>query len=288
MRTSPGRVRDVRSLFVSDLHLGCRHAHAAEFLDFLSLWRPERLFLVGDVIDGWKLRRSLAWQQIYNDILARLFELADRGTEIIYTPGNHDAFLRQFAWNFPFIRMVDEEVIELEDGRTFLVTHGDRFDVVECTAGWVSVAASVGYDALLSANRWCSWYRRQPRAGTYAFSGRVKRHVKQLVRYISDFEHRLAAHARERGCDGVICGHIHTPLVSEIEGVTYVNTGDWVENCTAVVETMTGELELVHYFEQSPVAEPCAALAVPDRDPLTPVLAGSLSSRRPVRPMVPR
>lgn len=243
--------RHVRSLFVSDIHLGCRHAHVDEFLKFLDHYRPERLFIVGDFIDWWKLRKSQEWQQVFNDILARLYELSEEGVQIYYTPGNHDAFMRLFQWNFSFVKVEDEFVIRLADGRRFLVTHGDKFDRVECAAKWVSVVASFGYDALLTTNRWVSWMRGRSPAGTYSFSNSVKRCVKQFVRYISDFEHRLADHARTLGCDGVICGHIHTPVSTEIFGIDYCNTGDWVENCTAFVEYDTGVLELIRYFDDT-------------------------------------
>lgn len=260
MNGSQGRNRrEVRSLFVSDVHLGCRHAHPHEFLQFLDRYAPEQLYIVGDFIDWWKLRRSHAWEQIFNDILARLYEMHQQGTRIYYTPGNHDAFLRAYSWGFPFVTICDEIFIRLEDGRRFLVTHGDKFDRVECAAGWVSVAASIGYDALLSANWVVSRCRQQPRRGQYAFSATVKRAVKQVVKYISDFEQRLAGYARSRGCDGVICGHIHTPLHTTIHGITYANTGDWVENCTAFVEYDTGVLELIRYLDADCLIEPSDA-----------------------------
>lgn len=254
--TSARTRRHVRSLFVSDIHLGCRHAHVDEFLKFLDQYHPERIFIVGDFIDWWKLQKSHAWQQVFNDILCRLYELSEQGVRIYYTPGNHDAFLRLFSWNFSFVKVQDEFVIKLADGRKFLVTHGDKFDRVECAARWVSVVASYGYDALLSANRLLSCLRRQSAGDTYSFSNSVKRTVKQFVRYISDFEHRLADHARSKGCDGVICGHIHTPTSAEIFGIDYCNTGDWVENCTAFVEYDTGVLELIRYFDEDRPAEP--------------------------------
>ncbi|MDX1965944.1 MAG: UDP-2,3-diacylglucosamine diphosphatase [Planctomycetaceae bacterium] len=251
--------RHVRSLFVSDIHLGCRHAHVAEFLDFLDQYHPERLYIVGDFIDWWKLRKSHEWQQVFNDILARLYELSEQGVRIYYTPGNHDAFLRQFSWNFSFVKVSDEFVIRLADGRRFLVTHGDKFDRVECAARWVSVVASFGYDALLTVNRWVSWVRGNSVGSTYSFSNSVKRTVKHFVRYISDFEHRLADHARKQGCDGVICGHIHTPTTADIFGIAYCNTGDWVENCTAFVEHDSGVLELIRYFDEHRRPEPSDA-----------------------------
>lgn len=235
---------------MSDVHLGCRHAHVQEFLEFLQRHRPDQLYIVGDFIDGWKLRRSLAWQPVFNDILSRLYELYEDGTSLFYTPGNHDAFLRQFTWNFGFIRVADEFIYQAGDGRRFLVTHGDKFDRVECGAAWMSLAASIGYDALLSVNSLVNRWRGGAKSREYSFSAGIKRKVKQLVRYISDFERRLADHSRERGCDGVICGHIHTPAVSHLGGQAYINTGDWVENCTAFVEYDDGGLELIHYFDE--------------------------------------
>jgi UDP-2,3-diacylglucosamine pyrophosphatase LpxH len=263
MRARQGRSRRVRSLFVSDVHLGCRHAHTQEFLDFVLRHRPDRLFIVGDFVDWWKLKRSHDWQQVFNDILARLYELSEQGTQIYYTPGNHDAFLRLFSWNFSFVKVQDEFVIRLANGRRFLVTHGDKFDRIESAARWVSVAASLGYDALLSANRLISWLRGRHRSGRYSFSGKVKRTVKQFVAYISDFERRLAGHARQLGCQGVICGHIHTPADADIFGIRYCNTGDWVENCTAFMEDDSGVLELIRYFEDCS-AEPLDAANRPE------------------------
>lgn len=257
MQTAHGRRRRrIRTLFVSDVHLGCKHAHAEQFLEFLQQHSPEQIFLVGDIIDGWKLRRSLAWHPVFNEILAHLYELAESGTAIYYTPGNHDAFLRGLPWNFSFIRVQDEFVFEAMDGRRFLVTHGDKFDRVECAAGWVSRIAAVGYDVLLSANRCVSHWRQLRPGSEYSLGAVIKRRVKQFVRYISDFERRLVDHARRQGCDGVICGHIHTPAQTEIDGIAYCNTGDWVENCTALVEYETGELALLRHFDDAPPIEP--------------------------------
>ncbi len=264
MLAPQGRPRQsVRSLFVSDVHLGCRHAHPELFLEFLKNYRPERLYLVGDIIDWWKLKRSHAWQQIYNDILLHLYDLSRSGTRIVYTPGNHDAFLRAYSWSFPFVTIVDELVVRMADGRKFLVLHGDKFDRVECAASWVSAAAAVGYDTLLSANRLVSRWRRTPPCGQFAFSAAVKRGVKSVVRYISDFERRLADYARQCDCDGVICGHIHTPAETDLDGIAYLNTGDWVENCTAFVEYGSGVLELIRYSEPERAIEPLDAVFLP-------------------------
>jgi len=259
MHRHQGRRQAVRALFVSDIHLGCRHAHPHEFLQFLRGYAPESLYIVGDFIDWWKLRRSHAWEQVFNDILSHLHTMAENGTEIFYTPGNHDAFLRTFQWNFSFVKVADEFIHTLADGRRFLVTHGDKFDRVECAAGWVSLLASIGYDALLSTNRVVSRLRGRPRSGDYSFSAGVKRRVKEVVRYISDFEVRLADYAKKQGCSGVFCGHIHTPAYTEIHGITYVNTGDWVENCSAFVEYDAGVLELLRNLNSDRLIEPLDA-----------------------------
>lgn len=259
MRTVQGRFpRTMRTLFVSDTHLGCRHAHIAELLELLNHVHPQRIYLVGDIIDGWKLRKGMNWKSSFNDVLARLYELHTMGTRIYYTPGNHDAFMRHFSWNFGFMKVADEFVHRTADGRRFLVTHGDKFDRVECSARWVSTVASIGYDSLLSANRLVSRWRGRPAAGAYCFSNRIKRVVKQAVKYISDFEQRLADHARQQACDGVICGHIHTPAITEYHGVIYCNTGDWIENCTAMIENDEGELSLIRYFEEAHETRLCS------------------------------
>lgn len=290
MHRHQGRRQAVRALFVSDIHLGCRHAHPQEFLRFLRGYAPESLYIVGDFIDWWKLRRSHAWEQAFNDILSHLHQLAENGTEIFYTPGNHDAFLRSYLWNFSFVRISDEFIHITADGRRFLVTHGDKFDRVECAAGWVSMLASIGYDALLSTNRLVSRVRRQSRSGEYSFSAGIKRRVKQVVRYISDFEGRLADYARQRGCSGVLCGHIHTPALTEIQGIVYANTGDWVENCSAFVEYGDGVLELLRNLntdrpiEPQDTAFPRSEFAPSDPDLL--VMNPPEQQERPAAPVV--
>uniref|UniRef100_A0A7C4QLS8 UDP-2,3-diacylglucosamine diphosphatase n=1 Tax=Schlesneria paludicola TaxID=360056 RepID=A0A7C4QLS8_9PLAN len=250
MGTHQGRERiRVRTLFVSDLHLGFRHARVQEFLGFLEHFQPAHLYLVGDIIDGWKLRRSFRWEPLFNEVLSRLYELHEEGTCLFYAPGNHDEFLRRFRWDFGFVRVADEFVYEAGDGRRYLVTHGDRYDRVECGARWLSVVASIGYDSLLSVSRHVCRWRGGGLRGHYAFSAAVKQRVKQVVRYISDFEQRLMAAAATRRCDGVICGHVHTPQLRWDGPQVYVNLGDWVENCTAFVEYETGECALLRCVE---------------------------------------
>lgn len=241
--------RPVRTVFVSDIHLGCRHSQAAAFLRFLESIQPRQLYLVGDFIDGWKLRRRWRWNPIYTRILLRLSEMAHGGTRIFFTPGNHDDFLRdpviREVVSMGLVRIRDEFVHQLADGRRFLVLHGDRFDRIETGARWMSVVASMAYDSLLAANAFVCGFSQLATRQRYSLGAAVKRRVKRIVNFISEFESRLVAHADELGCAGIICGHIHTPTMVHRGDVLYCNTGDWVENCTALIEEESGCLELV-------------------------------------------
>ncbi|MEM6330076.1 MAG: UDP-2,3-diacylglucosamine diphosphatase [Planctomycetota bacterium] len=237
-------VRAVRSLFVSDVHLGCRHSQAAEFLELLQRYEPRHLYVVGDFIDGWKLRRRWRWPPVYDRVLQRLMALRRGGTRLYYTPGNHDAFLRGFLANFGVVEIQDRFVHTAADGRRFLVTHGDQFDRIENGAQWLSVIASYGYDVMLTANRLANRLRGK-KHDPYAFCGAIKRRVKRLVSHVSEFEGLLIENAGKQHCDGIICGHIHAPRIVQVGGLAYCNTGDWVENCSALVEYGDGALELL-------------------------------------------
>lgn len=247
------RADRVRSVFISDVHLGCRHSQARLLLDFLAVHEPEQLYIVGDFIDGWKLRRKWRWGRDAGAVVERIVELADRGTDVYYTPGNHDDFLRHEAClqrvlrYFDFLSVRDELVHETADGRRFLVVHGDRFDKFEVDAQWISKIAAVGYDALLTSNRLISRVVSRGRCHHYALSGFVKKSVKTLVRFLSEFEEKLFARAEELRCDGAICGHVHTPTILRRGPLTYCNTGDWVEHCSALLEYEDGRLELVYW-----------------------------------------
>lgn len=242
--------RQIRTIFVSDVHLGCMHSRASEFLEFLNSHEPESLYLVGDLIDGWKLRKKWRWPQVYNAIFDRVEELSSKGTEIFYTPGNHDNFLRDFGKRFGFVTLSDEFVHTTADGRRFLIIHGDQFDKFETGAQWLSVLASFAYDVLLTANTLFNRLLKRKGQKKYALSSAVKSRVKQLMRFISHYELKLAGHARERLCEGIICGHIHSPNILDIDGVNYCNTGDWVEHCSALVEYGDGKMEIVYYDQE--------------------------------------
>ncbi len=237
-------VRVVRSLFVSDVHLGCKHSQANEFLDLLERFEPRYLYIVGDFIDGWKLKGKWRWLPVYDRIIQRLMVLKHSGTRIFYTPGNHDSFLRNYVANFGVIDVCDRFIHEAGDGRRFVVTHGDQFDRIEQSAQWLSVVASYAYDLLLTSN-WFVNKVRGKKHDPYAFCGAIKRRVKLLVKHVSDFEDQLAKDATKSGCEGIICGHIHAPRIQQIGSVHYLNTGDWVESCSALVEFEEGRFDLI-------------------------------------------
>ena len=247
--------RTIRTIFVSDVHLGCMHSRADEFLEFLNSHEPESLYLVGDLIDGWKLRKKWRWPQSYNDILDRVETLSARGTEVFYTPGNHDNFLRDFGKRFGFVTLSDEFVHLTADGRRFLIIHGDQFDKFETGAQWLSVLASFAYDVLLTANSLFNRLLKRQGQAKFALSSAVKSQVKHLMRFISDYERKLAGHARKRRCEGIVCGHIHAPNILDIDGIDYCNTGDWVEHCTALIEYSDGEMEIVYFDQEVPATQ---------------------------------
>ncbi len=236
----------VRSLFVSDVHLGCRHGRTKLFLDFLHAYQPETLYLVGDFVDGWKLRRRWLWRPEYTQVLRRLLDLSRAGTRLCYAPGNHDDFLRDFLENLGFMEVAQHFIHETETGQRLLVVHGDRFDRIEVEARWLSQLSTVFYDALLLTNYWLNRWQQKPHH-RYRFCASLKGSVKSLVNHFSDFEAKLVEAAHRSDCDGVVCGHIHMPRITTDGPIIYCNTGDWVENCTALVEHHDGSLEIVYY-----------------------------------------
>lgn len=236
----------IRSIFVSDLHLGWRYSKADAALELLKSHEPEYVYLVGDIFDTWKLGRNWCWKPAHSQLIRHLLELAKRGTQLRYTPGNHDHFLRQFLADFGFLEIADDFVHHLADGRRFLVLHGDQFDTVELRTPWLSAVGSTAYDALMWVEHAFNLGRRCCGLGERTFVGAVKRRIKRAITFVSDFERRLAEFARSRDCDGVICGHIHTPAATRHHGVDYFNTGDWVENRTALIEHADGEMELLN------------------------------------------
>jgi UDP-2,3-diacylglucosamine pyrophosphatase LpxH len=236
----------IRSIFVSDVHLGCRYTHADALLQFLRGHEPEHLYLVGDIIDGWRLRRGWYWTDTYTYLLRHIVGLMKRGTRVYYTPGNHDEFLRCYLHDLGSIQIADELVHHTADGRRLLVMHGDQFDTAVRHAPWLAHLGDTGYNLLLGMNIVFNGVRRRLGMEYWSLSAAIKRRVKQATSFVSNFETLITQHAADRGCAGVVCGHIHTPRISRREGVDYYNTGDWVESCTALVEHGDGTLELLH------------------------------------------
>jgi UDP-2,3-diacylglucosamine pyrophosphatase LpxH len=242
-----------RSVWISDVHLCTKDSRAEELYDFLDGIRCDYLYLVGDIIDVWALRRKWHWPPMYNEVMHKLLKRSRHGAEVIYIPGNHDDFFRSFVgYTFGDIRVVQNARHETADGRQFLVLHGDEFDMVVKHHLWLAALGSRAYRRLITLNRMVNAVRRRLGKPYWSFSGAIKRRVKQAVSYVNRFEEILVSEARRHGVDGIICGHIHQPLIREIDGVLYCNAGDWVENCTALVEHQDGRLELLRWHEDGP------------------------------------
>ncbi|PHS58728.1 MAG: UDP-2,3-diacylglucosamine hydrolase [Sulfurimonas sp.] len=240
-----------KSIFVSDIHLGTKFSKAELFLDFLRDNNSENLYLVGDIIDGWAIKRKFIWPQSHSDVIQKILRQARKGTNVFLIAGNHDEFLRPFL---PII-LGDNLHIDSEfdynaiNGKKYLVTHGDFFDSITMTKKWISVLGDYGYDALLHLNSIINFFRKLFGYKRYwSLSKYVKDNIKKSVSFISDFEGILTKYAFKNGYDGVICGHIHKAEIKDIKGIEYLNSGDWVENCTALVETMDGQWKIISYL----------------------------------------
>lgn len=241
-----------RSIFVSDIHLGTKFSQADKFLDFMKDNESDNLYLVGDIIDGWAIRRKFRWAQSHSDVIQKILRKARKGTQVYYITGNHDEFLRSFL---PLIlgdrlTVMNEADYESIDGKRYYITHGDFFDSVTMTKKWLAVAGDIGYGMLLHLNESLNFVRKKFGINRYwSLSKYVKENVKQSVSFITDFETILANHARHKNYNGIICGHIHKAEIRMIDEIEYKNCGDWVESCTALVETMDGEWKIVEWVD---------------------------------------
>ena len=264
----------VRTVWISDLHLGTPGCQAEQLLDFLRCVECETLYLVGDIIDGWQLRRSWYWPQAHNDVVQKLLRKARKGTRVIFVPGNHDEFARKYlGHNFGGVDVMEDCIHETADGRKLWVTHGDLFDgVIQC-AKWLAYVGDSAYELTLRINRHFNSLRARLGLPYWSLSRYLKLKVKRAVSYVSDFETAVAREARERGLQGVVCGHIHHAEIRSIDGVLYCNDGDWVESLTALVEHPDGRLAIIDWAERSAAA---AAVPVPVLTPApVPVAAGA-------------
>lgn len=255
MRLSPAR-RRYRTVFLSDIHLGTRASRADLAADFLHRTECERLFLVGDILDGWRLRKAWHWDRDHDEVIRRIVAIARDGAEVTYIPGNHDEMLRDWlGLELAGVRILREAEHETADGRRFLVVHGDEFDGVIRYGRIVSALGDLGYDAAVGLNRLYNGVRRRCGYPYWSLAQWLKRRVKGAASAIARFETALAEAARQRGFDGVVCGHIHQPEMREVHGVLYLNDGDWVENCTALVEHEDGRFELLDWAREVALRE---------------------------------
>jgi len=250
-----------RTAFISDVHLGTRGCQAELLLDFIRDLECDTLYLIGDIIDGWKMKSGWYWPQSHNDVVQKILRMARKGVKVIYVPGNHDDRARDFCGvHFGGVIIARDAIHTTADGRRFLVTHGDEFDGVVQHAKWLAFLGDWAYRGLLAANTSFNRVRRMMGFGYWSLSAFLKVKVKNALQFIENFEEAIAEEARRRGVDGVVCGHIHKAEMRDIGGILYVNDGDWVESCTAVVEHMDGALEIIDWSRRA-IGRPASTVA---------------------------
>jgi UDP-2,3-diacylglucosamine pyrophosphatase LpxH len=274
-----------RAIWISDVHLGTPGCQAKFLLDFLKHNESDTLYLVGDIIDGWRLRKSVYWPQSHNDVVQKILRKARKGTEVVYVPGNHDESIRQFlGLSFGDIKVVPEAIHTTADGRKLWITHGDLFDGVMQYAKWLAYVGDTLYSLILYFNRYLNMLRVRLGLQYWSLSQFLKHQVKNAVSYIADFEIIMAREARLRGCQGVVCGHIHKAEIRMIDNLLYCNDGDWVESLTALVETQSGELKIIHWprilgdkqqVEEVVIEQPSLPITFPSRIPSPALMAHS-------------
>ncbi|MEM2159522.1 MAG: UDP-2,3-diacylglucosamine diphosphatase [Candidatus Nitrosotenuis sp.] len=244
-------MRRVKTCWISDLHLGSTQCQADKLREFLKIIQPEKLYLVGDIIDFWALSRKSYWPTDHNTVLQKILRMARHGVEVIYIPGNHDSPVRDLAgMSFGNVQVKLDDIHEMIDGRKFLVTHGDQFDTISNHYGWLSKFGAIGYDFLLQLNRLMRFFQKLLGIKShFSLSSFIKYKVKNVVKFISDYEHEIIDIVKSLNLDGIICGHIHHAELISHYNFLYLNTGDWVESLTAIVETHNGDLILLQYSE---------------------------------------
>ncbi|MEZ5787237.1 MAG: UDP-2,3-diacylglucosamine diphosphatase [Xanthobacteraceae bacterium] len=256
--------RHFRTLFISDVHLGTRGCQANRLLDFLRWHDADTIYLVGDIVDGWALKSNWYWPQPHNDVVQKMLRKSRKGARIVYVPGNHDEFLRDyFGTHFGGVEVADHAIHVSPQGKRYLVVHGDYFDLVVTQARWLARVGDKAYDFAITVNRLLNGVRRRLGLGYWSLSKWAKFKVKNAVNFIGDYERTLAGEAQRHAVDGVICGHIHHATMHQSFGVHYLNCGDWVESCTAIVEHHDGRFELITWTETEHLGhrEPAAIAA---------------------------
>ncbi len=262
----PTRLRqhDYRSVFISDVHLGSTACSAELLLDFLKTVRCEQLYLVGDIIDVWSMRKHFYWPASHNEVVRRVLKMAKKGTRVIYIPGNHDEMFRaHVGLDVGGVEIHQDCIHETADGRRLLVLHGDEFDQVVKFSPLLANLGAHAYEKLIRLNAWVNRFRRVFGAPYWSLAKYLKHRVKNAVQYIGEFERAVVTAARQRGVDGLVCGHIHHAEITTVEGVTYCNDGDWVETCSALVEHADGRLEILRWAEHVAAREQATLQPVP-------------------------
>ncbi|SCW36632.1 UDP-2,3-diacylglucosamine pyrophosphatase LpxH [Sphingobium faniae] len=249
-RPGHGR-RRYRTIWISDIHLGTRGCNARMLIDFLDSVDSDTIYLVGDIIDGWRLKKRFYWPASHNDVVWRLMKRAKRGTRVVYIPGNHDEMFRQFTGlNFGGVEIRRKAIHDTADGRKLLVLHGDEFDTIMLAHRWLAFVGDAAHTLLMRLNVIVNAVRQRMDLPYWSLSKMAKHKVKNAVSFISRFEEVVAHQAGARGVDGVVCGHIHNAEIREIGGIQYYNDGDWVEGCTALVEHFDGRMEILHWADE--------------------------------------
>ncbi|MEA1988503.1 MAG: UDP-2,3-diacylglucosamine diphosphatase [Pseudomonadota bacterium] len=239
-----------KTIFISDVHLGAKGCKDVFLSEFFKYNECQKLYLVGDIIDGWRLKKRMFWPQSHTNVIRRILTMSKRGTDVIYVTGNHDDFLRRYSGlDFGNIKLCDETVFTAQNGQKFLVVHGDKYDDVIQTQKWLAILGDWSYETLIIINRYFNQIRRKFGMGYWSLSSYVKQRVKGAVSFISAYEDAVVKDCKEQGFAGVICGHIHHPEIRMIDDIQYLNCGDWVESCTAIVETLEGEIKLLRWVE---------------------------------------
>jgi len=241
-----------RAVWISDVHLGTKHAQVGKLLDFLRDTECDHLYIVGDFIDGWQLRRKWYWADEYNVLIQKLLRKNRKQTRVTFIIGNHDEFLEKFfGISFGSVQLVERVEHVAADGKRYLVIHGHQFDGLAHFNRLLDRVGSALYDRILDLNAWINRIRRTFGFGYWSFASYIKLKAKAAVKYVTDYEHAMIQFARKNGMAGVICGHIHRPEIRPVDGVVYMNCGDWVENCTALVEESDGTIKLLHFHENN-------------------------------------
>ena len=249
-----------RTIFISDVHLGTRGCKAELLADFLARNTCETLYLVGDIVDGWRLRYRWFWPEAHSRVVQAILRKIDSGTQVIFVPGNHDECFRAYCGReIAGIELLREAIHETADGSRLLVVHGDHFDAVIAYAKWLAYLGDWAYTFALQLNEWCHAVRRLFGLRYWSLSAWLKQKVKNALEYICRFEEAVAGDVRARGFDGVVCGHIHHAAIKTIDGVVYHNDGDWVESCTALVEDARGHLEILRWANAGALPLPAIA-----------------------------